>query len=375
MKVSPFRALVGTRKLAIIVLGLMLFLYICFLILNNYQTQSNLRKTALEQLVQDTEKLAMTIGYFFSERKTDLENLSKNRSLSVFFENRALGMSMEYGLQASLNSIARQFDRFIKEKKFDGKRIYSRVVFVNANAQLFVESSPGNSEKNQEMDWNRFLTPDNPKITVTDESNAHAVNMIVSCPYFFKQKYAGQIISWIAPENIYDYFIQADRRDDEYTGLLSRQNRLIMLENKWSRPNFSDLPDFASMKMEKTRGFEATNQNGTKVDLITVKVPVKGTPFFLVRLLPTSSVLGYTSPTQLLMAMGALAVAFLGGAVVLFRIFTHNLVLRARFEEASKREQEIAAKNRQLEKEVDERKRADEALRESEAQKKAILDA
>ena len=140
MKVSPFRAFAETRKLAIIVLGLMLFLYICFLLLNNYQSQTNLRETALEQLIQDTEKVALTISYFFSERKSDLENLSKNRSLSVFFENRALGMSMEYGLRASLNSIARQFDRFIREKKFDGRRIYSRVVFVSANAQIIVES-------------------------------------------------------------------------------------------------------------------------------------------------------------------------------------------------------------------------------------------
>jgi hypothetical protein len=85
MKIHPFRVLAGKRNLAALTIGLVMLLYIGFLIISNYLSQVELQKTALEKLRQDTEKLAMSVSYFCAERKIDLKNLSESRAVSVYF--------------------------------------------------------------------------------------------------------------------------------------------------------------------------------------------------------------------------------------------------------------------------------------------------
>ncbi|MBW1726663.1 MAG: response regulator [Deltaproteobacteria bacterium] len=115
--------------------------------------------------------------------------------------------------------------------------------------------------------------------------------------------------------------------------------------------------------MGKTRRLEVTDHTGIKRDMIIIRVPIKGTPFSLTRAMPVSDILGRRSPFHLLVAMAVLSIAVLIGMMIFWRVTTNNLVLEARFEEASKRRQEIEEKNRQLEQEINERKQVEELLR------------
>jgi len=207
MKIHSFRVLAGKRNLAALTIGLVLLLYISFLIFSNYLSQVDLQKTALEKLRQDTEKLAMSVSYFCAERKIDLKNLSENRAVSVYFENKALGMSMEYGLKASLNTIKYQFDRLMEEKKFGGKRIYPRVTFIRPNGELLVDTGLINLEQDHGRDWNELFTPDSRDVTFIDEHNPQIPMMIVTIPYFFKGNFSGQIVARVDLVNVYEHLI------------------------------------------------------------------------------------------------------------------------------------------------------------------------
>ena len=208
MKIHPFRVLAGRRNLAALTIGLVLLLYIGFLIISNYLSQVDLRKTALEKLRQDTEKLAMSVSYFCIERKIDLKNLSQNRAVSVYFENKALGMSMEYGLKASLNAIRYQFDNLMEEKKFGGKRIYPRVTFITPNGALLVDTGLITPEQDHGYDWNEFLTPDSSDVTFIYKHNPHIPMMIVTIPYFFKGNFAGQLAAWVNLVDFYEHLVK-----------------------------------------------------------------------------------------------------------------------------------------------------------------------
>jgi len=107
------------------------------------------------------------------------------------------------------------------------------------------------------------------------------------------------------------------------------------------------------------------------VDTFAFRVAVKNTPFSLVVLVLASELFGNMAPWHLPLAMGVLAIILLAGTAIIFRINTQNLVLCARLEESSKREQEIEGKRCLLEKEIVERKRAEEALKESYKELKA----
>ncbi|MBU4425704.1 MAG: hypothetical protein KKB35_03115, partial [Proteobacteria bacterium] len=124
-------------------------------------------------------------------------------------------------------------------------------------------------------------------------------------------------------------------------------------------------------KSGKAYLFEAALSNGDKVDTFAFRVAVKNTPFSLVVLVLASELFGNMAPWHLPLAMGVLAIILLAGTAIIFRINTQNLVLCARLEESSKREQEIEEKRCLLEKEIVERKRAEEALKESYKELKA----
>lgn len=104
----------------------------------NYHSQVELQKSGLEQMRLDTEKHAGAASYFFSEQKDHLKNLTEKRELAAFFENKALGMSMEYGLRDSLFSIGKVFDRFLKNRRIGGDRIYTGIVFLESNGAVLV---------------------------------------------------------------------------------------------------------------------------------------------------------------------------------------------------------------------------------------------
>lgn len=213
MKISPFKVLAKKRNLGAFTIGLVLLLYIGFLIVSNYLSQMDLQETALEKLQEDTKKLTMSVSYFCSERKMDLKNLSENRAVSVYFENKALGMSLEYGLKASLNNIRYQFNRFLEDKKFGGKRIYLRLTFIGSNGELIIDTGSIDPEQDLKREWNIFLTPDSRDISFIDENNPQIPIIIVSIPYFFKGNFSGMILAWFNFVDIYEHFIKKDEVD------------------------------------------------------------------------------------------------------------------------------------------------------------------
>ena len=78
--------------LTIIVAGILTIGVFVFLLVMNYISLVHLQQSTLEHLKGDAEKRAMAISYFFSERKCDLIDISDNKALSTYFENKALGM-------------------------------------------------------------------------------------------------------------------------------------------------------------------------------------------------------------------------------------------------------------------------------------------
>ena len=89
-------------KTAMLVVAGGILLFTGFLLLTNYQSQVKLRNTAIDRFKHSSEQRAVALRRFFSERFDDLENLTGSRVVNVYFENQALGMSMVYGLRASL---------------------------------------------------------------------------------------------------------------------------------------------------------------------------------------------------------------------------------------------------------------------------------
>ncbi len=90
-----------------------------------------MRASALNQCENEIEKRARDIGYFFSDQTHSLDDLLVSGNISLYFENAALGMSMEYGLGFTIHEIENRFGLFLERMRIGEKPIYSGVVFLD----------------------------------------------------------------------------------------------------------------------------------------------------------------------------------------------------------------------------------------------------
>lgn len=339
-----------------------LFLFMAFLLSSNYMSQRDLQKTAAERLLQDTEKRARTVSYFFAERRNDIETLTESRPITVFFENKALNMSMEYGLMASLLGVANHFQTFVDQKKFEGNPIYSRVVFITLDGKLLVDTAFGSGMQFQRIDWSSFLAHKDIPPTVINDLDGKDFTVYVSSPYLFKGRYMGQVVAFIKAHQIYDHFTEPGTAESPSVDIIhSDHNFRITGERSWT-PSDMDLAALKNLPVGHIQKFEAENILKKVHNLIAIRIPVNQTPFYLVKILPSHLVYGTRSPFQLLIVMGILAVIVLSGALIFWRFHMRHLILKAHLEEAGLREKEIERKNKELRKQIIERKRSEEAL-------------
>jgi PAS domain S-box-containing protein len=245
------------------------------------------------------------------------------------------------------------------------------MVLLESDGAVLVDRPESNANLAKEPNPARFLDPkhSDPKIIV--ESQGTVWRIMFSAPFFFKGAFSGQIIAWLSLETIYHHFLKpSGGASQPLLNITNAQGESLYtpagadLEDEiWRARNLYDLWASDSGKVHR---FEAVRKNGAKVETIAIRVPIPDTPLFLVAVAPAAEIFGHSAPRQLLVILGILALAILGGVAIIFRVNTRNLVLYARVAEASERRREVEEKNRQLEKEIRERQLAGQGRQESE---------
>lgn len=318
--------------------------FIAFLVGYNYLSQVELQKSILENYRQKLDRDALALSYFFSERKDNLKNLPARREIGIFFENQALGMSMEYGLGASLNAVKRSFKLFQEERKLDEKRVYTRIVFIDKFGELLVDSEVNPAERREE-NWNRFLTPDQLGPFILVQNGAELTQVIVSSPYFFKGNYSGQILAWIAPASINGYLPGTVGKIPHNVAQIFSVQGNFYLPFQLNSPK---LPDVSGVKQGNVHRFTMVSERGVRLEMIAEWAPIAGTPLGLVEAMPTKELLGINTPWHLLSVLGSLSILFLLGIGLILRTNNRTLALHIRLEEEALRQREIQGKNQQL---------------------------
>lgn len=126
------------RSRAILLAGLLLGGYLALLIALVYLGQGHLRGSLEQQARLVLEKQAAAVGYFLSEQRDAIQEVTRSAALKTFFANRALGMSMEYGLRASLHAVGEELERVLERKRLQGRRVYSRIGLVDRDGSVLI---------------------------------------------------------------------------------------------------------------------------------------------------------------------------------------------------------------------------------------------
>ena len=338
------------RRLAMVLLSLSLVGYLGFLQADMYRSRRALQDNTLTRLMQDTDKRALGLGYFFSERSNDIQELSERRELSGFFENAALGMSMEYGLAASLEAASSAIEGFRKKKEFGDRKIYHRVVFLDEGGRLLIDSHADGRDgpPGEEREWRRYINKTERKPRFFAEGENESGSIVLAMPYYFKESYCGQILAWLSPRDTYWHFIEADgRQRNTMIGLVFQQHYFYTPENSGLFIRHDQLPPVKNLREKVLIPYTISNKDKPDLEVLAALTAISGTPFALV-----TFTLGQSdersSPELLAALTGGIGLVILLGSITLIRNNTRNSVLNARLDESRTNELVMEEQNRQL---------------------------
>jgi hypothetical protein len=155
------------KILAILLAFSMLAVFIGLLIIANYRSQVALYDSTIRQFQLDLEKRAVSLGYFFSERKSDLRAIVNSQAVSEYYLNVALGISEQYGLKVNLFNIGQLFKKVLQEKNIQGDTIYQRILLINPEGRRLVDTDSEEQKKPPvPQHLEKFIGQDEPTLSI-----------------------------------------------------------------------------------------------------------------------------------------------------------------------------------------------------------------
>ena len=319
MKGNP--SAIITRSTAIRLGGLLLGGYISLLIGLVYLGQIHLRQALYEQARLTFEKQAAAVNYFFDEQKDEISEFAKNQVLNTFFANRAMGMSMEYGLQVSLIMVKNELDWLLKRKKLLDRPIYTAISFIDKNKSVLASVTRGD---------NHAITPLPPSLSIPKNISTMWVDLV-------KQKNGKYAAYYCAPiiynKTISGLIVAAIDLDSVILPLLrhSRDSRFgsaLMLVG----PHGEEL-------VSTNREQWAINGNLDDKAAV-ISIPLADNNYTLKGLIMQDRRILLTSP-WFLAAIALLSLPVMGGLLLLLRLNTRHILLQAKFEASRRQEEEL----------------------------------
>jgi len=333
-----------------------------------------------QQWHQEAEKRAQSITYFWSVRQFDLKDITDSNEVKSFFQNQALGMSMAYGLKASLINIEKLFTKYLTTRKLDGEPIYENFILVDNNGVLLTEGfSPGVKRVLFSI-FHGVTEPENRTETQIVSFNTGKDPLLaVLSPVFINGKYSGHVVAGVNAACFHTNFLQIQKNSSNGFVFLQDNEELLYLPSDirlsdidynngtatTSNKNTSNLPPLQTPDK---------HQNPGETHFLLTQIKVKQTPFSLFWARPANELYGSTSPAKLLFVFLSLTLSVLIGNFFLLRANNRNISLNARMEEERKRKEGIEEKNVQLKQEIKERHQAETALRQAEEKYRNIFE-
>jgi two-component system NtrC family sensor kinase len=357
----------GHQKMrgALLLVSLLLLGYLGFLLLNLYRSYDQLQAASIEQQQHITEKRALVLESFLQDRNEDMVDLADKRQLSAYFENLSLGMSLEYGLSASLNDLQEVLDLYRTRKQLGSKSLYQRILFVDVKGGLLASSYAADLSAPKKTEYTPYLADRQQSVKQYVDHGTQNY-LVFAYPYLFKGNYVGHLLVWVNIEDLSRHFIVAGTDEIEFRNSLSllhdRTEYLVVPQTSDKcRIPYEALPTPAQLK----RGINYLNldviSSKKQIPVMAMSLPLGGSPLHLASFVPVDRN-QTTSPMHLVLTTGAVGLLILAGAFILLRSDLRNRLTETRLQETRLREEAVERQNRVLQLTADELKASKEWL-------------
>lgn len=161
---------VDWRRYFPVLLALAFCVYAAGSIHQSQEARRKLRDSEIAAIVEQNYRLTATLDDYLTEQRRHIAELAEGPEVRSFLANRALGMSMGYGLQSSLDDVAARFNRMLAERRYGERRFFTRLAFIDDDGAVLTSVTANGastepdaktvSTENADPAWTDGLTVD-----------------------------------------------------------------------------------------------------------------------------------------------------------------------------------------------------------------------
>lgn len=367
--------LLNKKWLAVYGAGMALVLMMAVLVGAYYRSQTALRESHLESFHQELILRATTVSFFYNELAGDLRQMAGSKRAESYFAGKALGMSLRYGLGASLAQVGRMFQRETNGKLLGPNPVWLRLALVEPGGKVVVEQRSLDPRGGQAES---LIMPALDKLgsrpVMLSKGEGAQVAMGAAC--FYSGRVVGYVVGWVNTVALCAGFIRQKDAPGMGDTVLAVKLEGGLQPVGCSGPVAREmLPAMLGRSLGQAHLLpEVPAAPGNDGRWLGMGEPVKGTPFVIYSFSPARMWLGEISPWQLSLALALAALLLMGGLGLLVWSNYHNAVLAARLDQEELGRQALKESFDKLSREMATRARAEIALRASEERFRGVFD-
>lgn len=353
---------------AVIPALLVLLIYQYSLIFNAYQTQEQLKIAADAQFFLESKQATNLLGALFDEKIRTVANIAHGQEIENFLANQSLGMSMQYGLGASLDAVEQRMHKSVLSASNVNQFGFYRMDFLGLNEKPIIDTL--NNLKGLPSHRPQSF-PDGVSLDATE--NVFVVQQTV----LYRGVKQGKMQGFFKLDGL-KAFINADLK--KITG----GEAFLQFGDTGAIPlNGASLNQASISALLRDQNIRTRNQsNSAEIfpehlrsgNFEAYKSPIIGTPFSLILIAPTSALYGHiTSNTYLILAGVFPALLFLLG-LFFVRVQLRAKQLEIHINETTKTKERLSGQNNLLTQEISRRKTLEMELRGSEERYRTYIE-
>ena len=195
----------STKNFFIIIAGILLVGYIFVLISITYLDKKKIEIYQNNEIESNIKNRAITLEHFLNSIQSDFTDIYEKKAMTMYFANKDLGMSMQYGLKASINRIQRLLNEFLLKKNINGIKTFKEISIFDIDNKLLATTN-----KDKYIDLKKMnLEPSFTTKIIVKETNTGLTTYLFRSLYY-KDKLVGNIISTINLQEIFNTLINVD---------------------------------------------------------------------------------------------------------------------------------------------------------------------
>ncbi|MTW21608.1 putative bifunctional diguanylate cyclase/phosphodiesterase [Allochromatium palmeri] len=335
-------------------------LYLALLLANAYQSNGQLRAAAEMRLFAEAQQTATLMSDFLADQESFVLDLAEVQSIETFLVNKALGMSMRYGLNANLSAIEESFRRKLTQKRLLGAPVYERLLYFDEEGLLIVDTNPGHP-------IDAPISGHDPEAKlIIDEENG---KILAAAPVDYHGQPHGTVITVSSLDLLSRYLTSSTANLGFWQFLITKTGRVLTDDSRTGlggapSPTLAGIPPAKLIPIGE-RPKLAMTPLAADFDLV-LRIPVAHTELSVITALPASLLYGHITSQRVLYFASSVPPILLLSALWISRMRQRTQRLEADVRESNRDRAELKDRNDALTAEIVRRQTLERQLRESE---------